>query len=420
MPVSIAIILSASLQSQSAPPAPAPDAPQTRTAPVAAPAAKVEWNAAELREATARGTEILLSMQENHPGGPDPEGVDGPCEWPYEGVYRVAGKIPIGYRIGGTAIAGMALLAGPSATATVANQPDAEAAARRTAALARACRFVCVAADDPLMDPDYEGGYDVRGWGHCYALQFLLRLKQAEAIPEEVNEEVEKRILQYIAALEAVEIPEVGGWNYARAPQRRPSPASPFMTGPALQALFLSRELGYTVSDAVVERGIKALERCRTASGSFAYSAAKDASAAKDGTPGAVGRMLVAESTLLLAGRGSVPQVRAALDAFIAHWARLEERRAKPGTHLPPFGVAPYYFYFAHTAAAQAIELIPAHERPEYRQRLLELIFRTRAEDGSWNDRVFPRSAAYGTAMSILAITMPEGPAQPRWVEKPE
>lgn len=382
-----------------------------------------------LAAATARGAELLLAMQEDHPGGPDLEGPDGPCEWPYEGVYRVGGKIPIGYRIGGTAIAGMALLASVAAAAPDSGQPDADqmatevaakVTAQRDAALARACRFVCVAADDPLMNPDYDGGYDVRGWGHCYALQFLLRMKQAGAIPSGMNDEVEKRILQYIAALETVEIPEVGGWNYARAPQRRPSPASPFMTGPALQALFLARALGYTVSDAVVERGLKALERCRTASGSYAYSAAKDASAAKDGTPGAVGRMLIAESTLLLAGRGSVPQVRGALDAFIAHWDRLEERRAKTGTHLPPFGVAPYYFYFAHTSAAQAIELLPAHERPEYRRKLLELIFRTRAEDGSWNDRVFPRSAAYGTAMSILAITMPEGPAQPRWAEKSE
>ncbi len=36
----------------------------------------------------------LLLMQES----------DG--TWPYEGVYRVGGEIPIGYRIGGTALVG--------------------------------------------------------------------------------------------------------------------------------------------------------------------------------------------------------------------------------------------------------------------------------------------------------------------------
>src|SRR5438876_8661 len=31
-------------------------------------------------------------------------------EWPYEGVYRVRGEIPVGYRVGGTAIVAAALL----------------------------------------------------------------------------------------------------------------------------------------------------------------------------------------------------------------------------------------------------------------------------------------------------------------------
>jgi hypothetical protein len=30
-----------------------------------------------------------------------------------------------------------------------------------------------------------------------------------------------------------------------------------------------------------------------------------------------------------------------------------------------------------------------------------------RDDDGSWNDRVFPRSAAYGTAVTLLAFTEP-------------
>src|ERR1051326_3577539 len=45
----------------------------------------------------------LLKMQED----------DG--AWPYEGVYRVGGEIPVGYRIGGTAIVCEALLHSPAA-----------------------------------------------------------------------------------------------------------------------------------------------------------------------------------------------------------------------------------------------------------------------------------------------------------------
>lgn len=117
--------------------------------------------------------------------------------------------------------------------------------------------------------------------------------------------------------------------------------------------------------------------------------------------------MLAVESTLLLAGPSDVARVRSALDAFFAHTERLNERRAKPRTHEPPFGVAPYYFYFAHHAAAQAIELLPERDRPEHRGPLRERLFSVRLEDGSWNDRVFPRPANYGTACALMALAMP-------------
>jgi hypothetical protein len=80
--------------------------------------------------------------------------------------------------------------------------------------------------------------------------------------------------------------------------------------------------------------------------------------------------------------------------------------------------IAPYYFYYAHYYAAQAIELLPATERPEYRRRVQELIFRTREDDGSWNDRVFPRSAAYGTAMATMSLLMPETEKPAEWKKK--
>jgi len=37
-------------------------------------------------------------------------------------------------------------------------------------------------------------------------------------------------------------------------------------------------------------------------------------------------------------------------------------------------------------------------------------LWQVRGESGSWNDRVFPRSSSYGTAMTILAFRAPESP----------
>ena len=114
--------------------------------------------------------------------------------------------------------------------------------------------------------------------------------------------------------------------------------------------------------------------------------------------------MLVTETTLLLAGRSSVANVRGAVDAFIVNWDWLNQRRAKPGTHEGPYHIAPYYFYYAHYYAAQAVEMLPKGEQAEYRRRINELLLATRQEDGSWNDRVFPRTANFGTSMAVMAV----------------
>lgn len=349
----------------------------------------------EVAAAVRKGIERLLAMQ---------EGKDR-AEWPYEGVYRVGGEIPIGYRVGGTSIVGLALLLAPG---------YAEDPARQQA-LARAARFVASARKHPLMQFErIEATYDVRGWGYAYGLSFLLALERADALPDALAADAREAIAFFVHGLEDTAIPEAGGWNYARRNGfGRPGPPSPFMTGSSLQALFQARAQGYPVSEEVVAAGLLALERARTPAGGYVYAGT---AARPEPVPGSVGRMLIAESTLFLAGRGSVDRVRGAVDAFFAHWEWLERRRAKTGTHARPFGVAPYYYFYAHYYAAQAIELLPAYERSVYRLMLRRILFQVRAEDGTWNDRVFPRSANYGTAMSVLALSQKALPPPARYV----
>ena len=344
---------------------------------------------AEISEALARGCEILVARQAAEAeGGPK-------AQWPYEGVYRVGGEIPVGYRVGGTAICTIAL----------AKAPGYEADAARAEAVARAVEYICSARSHPLMsEKDYTAGYDVRAWGYIYAIECLATLKQLNRVPEAHAQAADDAMKWYIDALNKVEIPQVGGWNYAR-PRGRDTvaPPSPFMTGPAIQALWRAKGAGYAVDEKIIDRALAFLERSRAESGSVVYSG--DATErSRDLSPGAVGRMVVVESTLSQAGRNNPRDVRGAVDAFIVHWDWLKKRKQQTGTHVPPYGVAPYYFMFAHYYAAQAIEQLPAAERPEYRRRVNALLFSVREEDGSWNDRVFDRSASYGTAMAMMAM----------------
>jgi hypothetical protein len=345
--------------------------------------------AAEVSEALARGCEILIARQ-------TAEGDDAPkSQWPYEGVYRVQGQIPVGYRVGGTAICATAL----------ATAPDFDKYPARAEAIARAITYICAAREHPLMsEANYTAGYDVRAWGYIYAIDCLAQLKLLERLPADQAQPADDAMKWYINALQKVEIPQVGGWNYAR-PQGRDTvaPPSPFMTGPAIQALWRAKEAGYAIDEQIITRALDYLERSRAASGSIVYSG--DASQrARDLSPGAVGRMVVVESTLAQAGRNNPRDVRGVVDAFIVHWDHLKARKQQTGTHVPPYGVAPYYFMFAHFHAAQAIRQLPAAEQPEYRRRVNALLFSVQEDDGSWNDRVFDRSAAYGTAMAMMAM----------------
>ncbi len=349
----------------------------------------------QVAKAIERGVKLLIEMQEGKKE----------AEWPYEGVYRVHGEIPIGYRVGGSGIAALALV-------QARGYPGDE---RRQQAVSRATEFIVHSVDHPLMAHQFEARYDVRGWGYTYGLTYLLALRKLHYMPDGLEEDIGHAIRFFIAGLEATAIPERGGWNYSRpAGFNNPARQAPFMTGPSLQALFEAAQQGYEVDPEIVEAGLNALQRARTPTGSFVYAGGQGDSS-KVPVPGSVGRMLVAEVTLYLAGRSTIERIRGAIDAFVVHWRWLDDRRAKRGTHASPYGIAPYYFHFAHYYAAQAVELLPEHDRGEYRRRINELLFSVQLDDGSWNDRVFARSANYGTSMAMLALLMPNAFSPARW-----
>lgn len=356
--------------------------------------------ALDVGAAIERSVDLLVELQENLA---DRAEEAAPREWPYEGVYREGGRIPIGYRVGGTAIVAWALLESPAYAGS----------SKVRDAVGRALDFVLESLEDDRMSADFSGSYDVRGWGHAYALNLLLRMRALHRVPDPERERVDRSVRELVHALEATEIPG-GGWNYSRASGgKEPAPASPFMTAPTLLALFEAKAQGEAVDARLVDRALDALEGCRTKEGAVPYTTA----GGRDEWPGAIGRSAITEATLLLAGKSSVENVRRALERFFEHWEWLEKRRKQQGTHVPPYGIAPYYVFYAHGYAGLAIELLPETERPKYRALLRERLAEVREPDGGWNDRVFPRSENYGTAMALLALLAPELPRPAAWSE---
>lgn len=324
-------------------------------------------------------------------------------EWPYEGVYRERGKIPLGYRVGGTAICAWSLLESPAAL-----QDDAT-----HAAIERGLRFVLAALDQPPMQPGFAGTYDVRNWGTIYALNFLLRLEALDAVPEAHQEAVHERISWLVTTLQSDAIAKTGGWNYSRrGGADAPAASSPFMTAPAILALWQADAQGYAIDAEVVELALKSLLAAKVDNGVYAYTSSGGLSK----MPGTIGRSPVVEVVLGLAGLSSEEDLRTAVVNFLEEWPELEKRRAKTGTHMGDYGIAPYYFYYAHYYAALAIETLPEAQRPELRKRYRARLYASM--DGSsmtFNDRVFARSSHFGTAMSLLSLQaqhlpQPSGP----------
>jgi hypothetical protein len=312
-------------------------------------------------------------------------------EWPYEGVYRVGrpALVPAGYRVGGTAIVCEALMAVPG---------FAEDEPRR-AAVARATDFVLDMLDpkdgDPALAAGPKKGYDVRGWGHTQALSFLLAAQRCEALGEADAARATAMLPHLVHCIATNEAPG-GGWNYADGA------VSPFMTASTLMTLMDARDAGIAVDEALVTRALDALTANRADNGAFEYSGPARGAVAPHAS---AARSAAAELVLLRAGRSDTDRLHAAVLAFFDGWDELLARKSRQGTHEGAFAIAPYYFMYGHTFAARAIAALPEEHRAPLRTRLVEHLWRTREADGSWNDRIFPRSSSYGTAMALLALT---------------
>lgn len=320
-------------------------------------------------------------------------------EWPYEGVYRVGpdGRIPPGYRVGGTAIVCYTLLEAPDFNE------------ERRDAIDRGVDFMLrMIHEDPGMASKKQTNYDVRGWGWAYAMKFFLRGLEKEFFEGERLARVKTTIPHLIACLKEGQVPG-GGWNYAG---RR---VSPFMTGSTLIALFQAKEMGFEVDDAMVASALDALEKGRDENRAFAYSGVVRSKT--EPMEGASARSAVAELCLYRAGRSDVDSLRTAVKGFFNedNWEQLLVRKSQQGTHVRPYGVAPYYFFYGHTYAALAAEHLPKKERAEYREMMRDLLWRTLEPHGGWNDRIFPRTESFSTAMSVLSLIAPDLPKVPKW-----
>ena len=320
--------------------------------------------------------------------------------WTYEGNYRRGGGIPVTYQVGGTSLVTLSILYG-------ADKDDD----RAWTAFRNGLKFVLDQADHPMMTAARTQEYDMRVLAQAYALLLLKHVQRRDA-GGELTDQIAAVATKLTKSLVFEQMKD-GGWNY----QARPVHAS-FVTASVVQALLWARPASDFVTDDVLSRAAAALESSRYDDGGYLYFGTRKSKPKRDPQdliPGSIARAAICETMLSRMGKGSGEHAEQAIRSFYRHWDQLEARRAKTGTHDGPYLIAPYYFYYGHRYAAQAIELLPETKRQAERQRMFELLMKTRNSEGLWNDRHFSRSRSYSTAMVLLAMMSEEVGLPPMW-----
>ncbi len=345
------------------------------------------------------------NRNQNKRGSTNSAKLDQPREWPYE-LAAPGGYISMPMRIGSTAIVCMALVQSPGYSDNRKYQ----------AAVKRATEFMLKEFEhNPELGKKRSG---TQVWAHMYGLEFLLLGLRKEIFADEDQVRIKKMVHHLIECLNSTAHGwPAGGWNYTGI-----EPCKPFMTGAALLILYQAHAQGFKVNADVIKKALDTLETTRTKEGGYAYSGGflplEKSAVFKElrhwaSLPGSAGRACVSELSLLQAGRSNHRRLRAVIEGFFDHWDELMKRTGTKG-HGGPYNIASYYFMFAHRYAAMAIEALPEKDRPEFRRKMQQVLWKTRV-DGSWNETKISRNRSYSTAMAMLSLMAPEANPVPQW-----
>jgi hypothetical protein len=177
--------------------------------------------------------------------------------------------------------------------------------------------------------------------------------------------------------------------------------ANPFATATALQVLALARDAGAKVDSGLVERGARALVRCRAENGAYTYGAVRGT--ARAAVPGAAGRMPLCEQALLRWGRTEPASVQRALAAAFEHHGLLAAVR-KYDDHADQHGYGGFFFWFDMLGRAEAIMLLADDDqRAGWQGQQRQLVLGLPEIDGCFVDS-HELGRAYGTAMALLCL----------------
>lgn len=336
----------------------------------------------------------------------DNQRADGSWAHPFE-IGAAAGDDPSPVGLGATALAGIALAreARREGAGATGNHAQREQILRSAAARTLDHLSAHSAELRARATPKPEVMMDYTVWSHPYAL-----LLAAECLPDKIGAAGPARAMAADAVAVLTRKQKTGGgWSYylsgSVAGSAQPLEVSmSFTTAAVLHALLRAKDAEVELGPELLSRGLQCLEDMRTEDGAFRYMVEHSSHTPVGGTPGdAAGRGPACSLALLRAGRADADAVRARLQLFVEHLPELAREQGKAMMHCGPEAQGSHYLLFDYMYAAEAVAALPARERADFREPLLEAILAARNADGSFVDNPQIGRAA-GTAMAVIAL----------------
>jgi hypothetical protein len=347
--------------------------------------------APELDGAIGRGVEFLLGAQRQDGAWGSADNTKGGVD-----IYAPPPGAHHAFRSGVTGLCVAALIESGLAT------PDVERALDRGEAwLLERLPRLRRATPDAL--------YNV--WGHAYGIEALALLHRRHDADPDRQAAIRECIASQVELLDRYESVD-GGWGYYdfEIGSRKPA-ASPnsFTTATVLLALADARDLGVSVPQPLIDRGLTVIRRQAKPDRSYLYGDyLKYVPAHPVNRPGgSLGRSHACNAALRRFADPDLTDaaIRAWLDRLFARNGWLDLGRKKPIPHESWFAVAGYFFFYGHFYAAECIHALPSEDRPPLQHSLARILLPLQEPNGCWWDYPFyDYHTQYGTAFAIRTL----------------
>lgn len=248
-------------------------------------------------------------------------------------------------------------------------------------------------------------------WGHCYAIQAMVRLHKRHQGETKKQERLVGLIEEQFEKLQRYESVD-GGWGYYdfRYQSNQPTSSSiSFVNGSVLVALAEARDIGVDPPKRMVTRAIDALKRQMKPDHSYLYGEyLKDRPAREINRPGgSLGRSQCCNAALRMWGEQTVTN-DVIEDWLVRLYLRngwLDIGRKRPIPHESWMQVAGYFYYYGHYYAGISLEQLPKKSQERFSPYLAKLMLDRQEKNGSWWDYpLYDYHRPYGTAFALMTL----------------